>query len=322
MEKTMQAAVIYQAGGPEQFVLEERPIPQVKEGWTLVKIQGFGINHSEIFTRDGLSPGVRFPRILGIECVGQVVETSRPDLQVGQKVLSIMGEMGRAFDGSYAQYVLLPNDQVYTFASSLPWEQLAAIPETYFTAFGSLKNLQIKDGDGILVRAASAGVALAFVNLVKAQFPENRVVGSLRSLQKADLLAGKGYDDLVEDRDGQLQTEESFDKILELVGPATMKDSCQHLKPGGIVCETGLLGGVWTLDGFDPISDLPDQTYLTSFHSATVDQKRIDALFAYLETHGVQVKPEKVYRLDQIAQAHAYLEGKNGFGKVVVRNDD
>ena len=85
MNQKMKAMVIYEPGGPEKFVLEEPEIPNVKEGWTLVKIKGFGINHSEIFTRKGLSPTIQFPRILGIECVGQVVETTRADLQLGQK---------------------------------------------------------------------------------------------------------------------------------------------------------------------------------------------------------------------------------------------
>ena len=91
MNQKMKAMVIYDPAGPEKFVLEEREIPNVKAGWTLVKIKGFGINHSEIFTRKGLSPDVQFPRTLGIECVGQVVETTRRDLQIGQKIVSIMG---------------------------------------------------------------------------------------------------------------------------------------------------------------------------------------------------------------------------------------
>ena len=93
----MKAVKIYQAGGPEQLIYQDVPTPDIKEGWSLVKIKGFGINHSEIFTREGKSPSVQFPRILGIECVGEVVQSSTPALAVGQKVVSIMGEMGRAF---------------------------------------------------------------------------------------------------------------------------------------------------------------------------------------------------------------------------------
>lgn len=98
------------------------------------------------------------------------------------------GEMGRALDGSYAEYALLPNEQIYPVDSQLSWSELAAVPETYYTAFGSFKNLQIKEGDSILVRAVTSGVGLAFLKLVKAQFPQNRVVGAVRSLAKKDLL--------------------------------------------------------------------------------------------------------------------------------------
>ncbi|MDU6659539.1 MAG: alcohol dehydrogenase catalytic domain-containing protein [Capnocytophaga sp.] len=166
----MKAIVIYQAGDAHQLQIEERPIPTLKEGWTLVKVKGFGINRSEIFTRQGHSPSVVFPRILGIECVGVVEATTSPTLSVGQTVVSLMGEMGRAFDGSYAEYTLLPNAQVYPITSSLSWSDLAAVPETYYTAFGSMQNLQIKPTDTVLVRAAASGVGIAFLRLVKAQY--------------------------------------------------------------------------------------------------------------------------------------------------------
>ncbi|MFU2206786.1 alcohol dehydrogenase catalytic domain-containing protein [Streptococcus pluranimalium] len=94
--------VLSHPGDRNVLEVTERPIPQIKEGWSLVKIEAFGINRSEIFTRNGYSPSVSFPRILGIECVGSIVETSdEAVLPVGHKVISIMGEMGRDFDGSY-----------------------------------------------------------------------------------------------------------------------------------------------------------------------------------------------------------------------------
>ena len=133
----MKAIVIREPGGPEKLEFHEVPVPEIKPGWSLVKVRGFGINHSEIFTRKGLSPGVHFPRILGIECVGTIEKSSDESvLYPGQRVVSIMGEMGRAFDGGYAQYVLLPNEQIYPVRSSLAWEEFAAVPETGYTAYG------------------------------------------------------------------------------------------------------------------------------------------------------------------------------------------
>ena len=81
----MKAIVVHEAGGPENLILEERPMPQVRDGWSMVRVKGFGINHSEIFTRKGLSPTVRFPRILGIECVG-VLFTGEGGLNSNRKV--------------------------------------------------------------------------------------------------------------------------------------------------------------------------------------------------------------------------------------------
>lgn len=126
----MKAIVVSKAGGPEVLTYTDVPKPTIKSGWSLVKVMGFGINRSEIFTREGKSPSVQFPRILGIEAVGMIAESSDPEqLPVGQKVISIMGEMGRAFDGSYAEYVLLPNEQIYPVESTLSWANLAAIPK-------------------------------------------------------------------------------------------------------------------------------------------------------------------------------------------------
>lgn len=159
----MKAVVIYEPGGPEKLIYTEVPTPKVKPGWSLVEVKGCGINHSEIFTRQGLSPTVTFPRIPGIECVGIIAESTDPErLPKGHKVVSIMGEMGRDFDGGYAEYVLLPNEQIYPIESDLSWDILAAVPETWFTAFGSMLNLKIKGEDTVLVRGATSGVGIAF----------------------------------------------------------------------------------------------------------------------------------------------------------------
>lgn len=139
----MKAVVIYEAGGVDKLVYQDVETPTVKPGWSLVKVMGFGINRSEIFTRQGYSESVRFPRILGIECVGIVaVSMDRERIPEGTKVVSIMGEMGRAFDGSYAEYVLLPNEQIYKVQTHLDWPIMAAVPETYHTGFWHLEKFE------------------------------------------------------------------------------------------------------------------------------------------------------------------------------------
>jgi len=315
----MKAVVVYKPGGPEQLVYTDVPRPALKADWSLVRVRAFGVNHSEIFTRQGLSPSVSFPRILGIECVGTVEETTDAvRLPAGQHVVSLMGEMGRAFDGGYAEYVLLPNEQIYPVQSELPWEILAAIPETYYTAFGSLKNLRIEDGYTVLVRGGASGVGIAFLRLMRAQFPHMYIVGSTRRAEQRTRMLAAGYSDVVIEEDGILRTDERYDRILELVGPAVMKDSMKHLARGGILCNTGLLGGKWDLEGFEPIGDLAEDAYLTSFYSGNVREEHLSELFAYIRQYKVPVRPERVFTLSDTAEAHRWLEGRDGFGKAVV----
>ena len=317
----MKAVKIYQAGGPEQLIYQDVPTPNVKDGWSLVKINGFGINHSEIFTREGKSPSVQFPRILGIECVGEVAQSSTPALAVGQKVVSIMGEMGRAFDGSYAEYVLLPNEQIYPVHTDLDWTTLAAIPETYYTAFGSLQQLRIAPQDRVLVRGAGSGVGIAFAQLLKAQFPHIELHGSTRNPAKATRLQAVGFDGVITEVDGKLQTDQRYDKILELVGPATLRDSFSYINEHGIVCNTGQLGNIWYVNDFDPIIELKNNSYLTAFYSGNVSQAKLDEMFDYIRQFNVKILIERVFTLEQVSEAHRFLQSADGFGKVVVVNE-
>lgn len=315
----MKAVVVRHAGGPEVLEYTTVPTPTTKPGWSLVNIKGFGINHSEIFTRRGDSPSVKFPRILGIECVGEIEKTTDPGrLPVGQHVISIMGEMGRAFDGSYAEKVLLPNNQIYPVTTLLSWAQLATMSETYFTAFGSMLNLHLTPHDRVLVRAATSGVGVAFAKLVHAAYPALHLVGSTRNLKKAPRLLQVGYSDVIEDQAGHLQTDDHYDKCLELVGPKTIKDTFAHMQSGGIVCLTGLLGDQWTIPHFDPIEDLPTNSYLTSFNSATVNEFKINQMIKFIEQYHVNLKPARIFKLNEIQKAHEYLESNHSFGKVIV----
>ena len=237
---------------------------------------------------------------------------------LGQRVVSIMGEMGRAFDGSYAEYVLLPNVQIYPVTNNLPWEVFAAIPETYYTAFGSLKNLHIEDGHTVLVRSGASGVGIAFLRLLRAQFPHMRIDGTTRRADMEGRMRAEGYSYVVTEINGTLNTEGRYDRILDLVGAAAMKDSMHRLKCGGILCNTGQLGGQWYLGDFDPIVDLAQNAYLTSFYSGNVCEEHLYELFDYIEKYRVPAHPVRVFSLAETADTHRYLEGQHGFGKVVV----
>ena len=312
----MKAIVVSKAGTSKVLEYKEVDTPKLKEGWSLVKVKGFGINRSEIFTRKGFSPSVKFPRILGIECVGEIAESKV--FKKGEKVISIMGEMGRDFDGSYAEYVLLPDKQIYKVDTKLSWSDLAAVPETFYTAFGSMKNLQIDENHKVFIRAASSGTGIAFLKLLKAKYTDMKIYGSTGKKEKIQILKSQGFTDIFLDTVKELQTDLQFDKILELIGPKTIKNSIKHLKEGGIICSSGQLGEEWYLREFDPIMELKNNVYLTSFYSGNVSAEKFNEMLAYIEKYKVNVSPEKVFSLEDTPKAHDYVESGNNFGKVVV----
>lgn len=315
----MKAIVIEEAGGPEVLKLKEVPTPKVKPGWSLVRVKGFGINHSEIFTRNGESPTVKFPRILGIECVGEVADTTEPGrLKVGQKVVSIMGGMGRDFDGGYAEYALLPNKQIYPVTTNLSWPELAAIPETYFTAYGSMKNAHIDTAKSLLIRGASSGVGSAAIKLAKAMNSSVTISGSTRHEEKFAKLKAIGCDKPVLDKDGKVQTADHFDAIIELVGSATLTDSLSHLNQYGYCCLVGGLADQWTVPDFSAFV-IPNGASLTTFGSGIAsNDSAFNDMLNVIETHHIDVKPTKTFDLAHTGDAQAFLESDDSFGKVVV----
>ncbi|TCD54617.1 quinone oxidoreductase [Alloscardovia theropitheci] len=318
----MRAAVVREPGDPTVLELTDVEIPAMKPGWSLVRVHAFGVNHSEIFTRQGLSPSVEFPRILGIECVGEIVDSEI--FSEKTRIVSFMGEMGRAFDGSYAQYVLLPNSQIYPVDSRMSSVDLAAFPETGYTAYGSMRRLNLKSYESVLIRSATSGVGMTFARFAKKLQPTIRLVGSTRNPNKAQALLSAGYDDVITDKDNVLETKQSFDKVLDLVGPKSIRDTFSHVNTDGIVCVTGLLGRQWTIDDLDPIEELGRGTaghgiYLTGFYSGNVNAQRVQEMFDWIDESHVGALPYTEFDLEHIREAHIAIENNSVIGKIVVR---
>jgi NADPH:quinone reductase-like Zn-dependent oxidoreductase len=306
-------------------MVQEVPMPNVKPGWVLVKIKAFGINRSEIFTRQGDSPSVKLPRIIGIECAGEIEDPSDSSFQKGQRVVSLMGGLGREFDGSYAEYTLIPSSQVYPIDNDMDWLELAAIPEMYYTAYGSLfDTLQLKKGETLLIRGGSSSVGLAALQLAKSVGAT--VISTTRNTNKIDFLKEYGADfALLEDESFSKQLFSFFpngvNKVLELVGTTTLKHSLKLLSEHGILCMTGILGGEWVLDDFEPMMDIPSGAYFTQFDSGVnFKEKLLIELFDHMEQHKINVPIAKVFPLDEIDKAHLLMESNVANGKIVVVN--
>jgi NADPH:quinone reductase-like Zn-dependent oxidoreductase len=296
--------------------VREVPVPAVRAGWSLVRVMAAGLNRSELRTRQGHSPGVTFPRVLGIECVGVLAASTDPALPEGATVAAVMGEMGRRFDGGYAEYVLLPNALVMPVSTSLPWDTLAALPETYLTAQGSLDALGIVRGDRLLIRGGTSSVGMAAASIASAHGVE--VLATTRRRSKVAALRAAGAGQVLID-DGGAIAGASFDGVLDLVGARTAADSLRLVRRGGTVCVSGSLSG-WLIPDFEPIAMIPSGTRLTSFHSddakggAATLQRIVDEVEAGVYRPNV----DRVFDLADIVAAHEYMEDDAAAGKVVV----
>ena len=314
----MKAVVLNKITEGKDIVLSDVLIPDVRPGWVLVKVKAFGLNHSEKLLRlnEIRADYIQKPVIPGIECVGEIVDPSDSGLAVGQKIVALMGGMGRSFNGSYAEYALLPRRIVFPINSELSWEALGAVPETYFTAWGSLfECLHLTAKDTLLIRGATCALGYASLQIAKAL--GCKVIATTHREDKLPLIAEA--DETVID-DGKLTGKvRGVTKALDLIGPRNLKDTLTAVEKGGIVCQTGLLGGIYALNGFDPIKDIPNGVYLTGFFSNYPTQQVMDEIFAFLNEKKLVPVSGKVFGFDEIRDAViAQDEGKVN-GKIIVR---
>lgn len=323
----MQAFVISEPGGPEKLQLKEIERPAVKPGWVLIRNRAFGLNRSEWFTRRGDSPSVEFPRVLGIECVGEVVAAADDDLTTGQTVAAMMGGMGRDFDGSYAEYVLVPRDIVFPIQSDLAWPMLAAMPEMLQTVHGSLyTGLEIGSAQNILIRGATSSIGFASIAVARSVGLE--VTATTRDLVKADELRAAGAAHVIVDKGSIAAQAHSiytagFDRVLELIGTTTLLDSLQSARPGGIVCMTGILGGEWVIPEFAPMDAIPTGVKLTSYSGGASDitAAQLQHYVTLVEAGELKIRLGPRFVFTELQQAHALMDHNRANGKIVVTLD-
>ena len=318
MNNLMKAVVIDKITPAANIRISEIEIPEIKPGWVLVKVKAFGLNHSEKILRlEEINESyIQKPVIPGIECVGIIENPSDSKFKKGQKVISLMGGMGRSFNGSYCQYALLPLHHVFSVESSLTWEQLAAIPETFFTAWGSLfECLQLKQTDNFLIRGATCALGYAAIQIAKAV--GCKVVATTHKENKLKYISNA--DEQILDEGILIGKIKGITKALDLVGPKSLKDSLTTVEKGAIVCNTGILGGVYELNNFDPIKDIPNGVYLTCFFSNYPTQQIIDDIFNFINNKNIIPNFVNVFDFKNIKDAITAQDTGTVNGKIVVK---
>jgi NADPH2:quinone reductase len=325
MTQTMKAIVISKYGGPEVLEPREVPLPKATPGHVVVRVRAFGLNHAETYFRKGAWGEVA--KISGIECVGEVHDPGTTRLEVGQRVFALMGGMGRTIDGSYAEYVRAPEEHVIPIRSQLDWLSLAALPESYATAWVFFRhNLQLSAGQTLLVRGGTSALGQAAINL--ARLESVRVLATSRSREKLRRLESLGAEPVLDvpELASELEKRVTVDAVLEIVGNRTLLDSLRIPRYGGRVAMAGFLGGPEPITAFDPLMHLPSGVQLSFFASAflfglpavpmhTIPfQSFVDAA----ENGRISAAPAHVLPLDRLVQAHELMESGEARGKIVI----
>ncbi len=323
----MKAMVIQQSGGPEQLALRELPVPQPASGDILIRVKAFGINRAETYMRKGTWGNVA--PVSGIECVGEVVEDTTGQLPEGARVAAMMGGLGRTRNGSYAEFTCAPATNVVPLKSSLSWADLAALPESYATAWSCLFDCHhLKRGEVLLVRGASSALGQAAINIA---VEAGAVVhGTTRNKDKMPRIQDLGVSHVVtEGGDLAPVVREHFpdgiDCVLDLVGTRSMQDSLKMVKKGGRVVIAGFLGGRDPIQ-FEVLSGLQtgaDLSFFASFALGSRDYPLskipLQAMVEKAEKGIYKASPARIFNFEQLPDAHRLMESNEANGKIVVQ---
>ena len=324
----MRAIVLEKFGGLDSLVYKDIPEPEPKLGYVVIEIKAFGINHAEMHMRRG--EWAEAAPVSGIECVGIVKSCPSGEFPVGAKVAALMGGLGRTINGSYAEYTRAPVSNVALIEADLPWAELAAIPETYATAWTCLfRNLGIERGQLLVIRGATSSFGQAALKM--AVNAGTRVIATTRNPERFSILEKLGAERCEIERldlSKHIAEAKRIDAVLDLVGNSVMLDSLAMLRRGGRSCLAGWLGGLAPIADFNPLLQMASGVYLTFFGSfvfgtpgfplSDVPLQKIaeDAAAGRLD-----VKPVRVFRFEEIREAHRVMEANEAHGKMVVVHD-
>jgi NADPH:quinone reductase-like Zn-dependent oxidoreductase len=316
----VKAIRIHEDGGPEVLRYEDAPDPEPGPGEVLVRLRAASMNHLDLWVRKGL-PSVPKPRILGADGAGLREDTGErvvinPGIEHGAKITVV----GEHMDGTHAELVAVPETNVYPLPDELSFEEAAAFPLVFETAYRLLvTKAQLQEGEWVLLWGIGSGVATAGLALAKALGARALVTSS--SDEKLERARELGADAVVNHAEGDVRAAvaeatggEGVNVVLEHVGEATWQSSLQAARPGGRIAVCGATSGP------NPPAALHRIWWkqLTIYGSTMGTRGDFEAAYELVKSGRAKPVVDSVFPLAEAQAAHERMEAGEQFGKIVL----
>jgi len=316
----VKAIRIHEDGGPEVLRYEDAPDPAPADGEVLVALRAASLNHLDLWIRKGL-PSVPKPRILGADGAGIRVDTGErvvinPGIEHGATITVV----GEHMDGTHAELVAVPEENVYPLPERLSFEQAAAFPLVFETAYRMLvTKVGLGEGEWVLLWGIGGGVSTAALAIAKALGARAIVTSS--SDEKLARGRELGADATVNHATGDVAaavkeaTGEGVDVVVEHVGEATWKTSLQVVRPGGRIAVCGATSGP------NPPAQLHRIWWkqLTIYGSTMGTKEDFEGAYELVASGRAAPVVDEVFPLAEARAAHERLEAGAQLGKIVLR---
>jgi NADPH:quinone reductase-like Zn-dependent oxidoreductase len=326
----VKAVRIHEDGGPEVLVYEDVADPSAGPGEVLVELRAASLNHLDLWVRKGL-PSVPKPRILGADGAGVVADLGEgvDGFRAGERVVINPGiehgaritVIGEHTDGTHAELIAVPASQVYTIPDELSFEDAAAFPLVFETAYRMLvTRARLREGEWVLVWGVGGGVATAALAIAKALGA--RVLATSSSDEKLERAQALGADAVVNHAGGDVRAAvkqatggPGVDVVVEHVGEATWATSLAAVRPGGRVVVCGATTGP------NPPAQLHRVWWkqLDVLGSTMGTREDFEAAFELVVSGRARPVVDAVFPLAEARAAHERLEAGEQLGKVVLR---
>ncbi|MEE8106714.1 MAG: zinc-binding dehydrogenase [Planctomycetota bacterium] len=327
----MKAVVISEHGSFDKLLIEDRPMPEPKPDEVRVAVRAAALNHLDTWVRRGI-PGVKFPLPLIPGCDGSGVVDLAGDsahgIEAGMEVVLAPGVghpmdrhygiLGETRDGTCCEYIVVPRENVLPKPANLSFEEAAATPLTFLTAWAMLtRRANVRPGEWVLVHAAGSGVGTAAVQIAKLH--GCNVIATASTEEKREKALALGADEAIPYEDfsrnaRRITKKAGVDVVFEHVGPATWNQSILSLKKGGrlVTC-----GGT---SGHEITFDLRHLFFKSlSFLGNTMGTlEELKTVLKHVEAGRLKPVLDTVLPLDEIQAAHQRLAERAVFGKIVI----